>query len=92
MSLKVKGKLYASCVRSVMVYACETWAAKEEDVRRLECTDLWMIRWMCNAMLKDRKSSEELRGCLGLVNIRDIISRNRLRWFGHVERMDGENW
>ena len=39
--------------------------------------------------LKDRKSSDKLRDPLG-VGVRNFIQRGRLRWFGHVERMD--NW
>ena len=46
MSLKAKGILYESCVRSVMVCGrrSETWQAKEEDIRRIERADLSMIR------------------------------------------------
>ena len=51
-----------------------------------------MIRWICVVSLKDRKTSKELRGRLGLGNIRDISCRNRLSWFGHIHRMDDENW
>ena len=47
---------------------------------------------MCNVTLKDRKSSAELRDRLGLASIRDCVQRRSLRWFGHVERMDDENW
>ena len=58
-SFHSKGRVYQACVRSVMLYGSETWAAKEEDLVRLERNDMRMIRWMCNVTLKDRKSSEE---------------------------------
>ena len=47
---------------------------------------------MCNTSLKDRKSSDELRSRLGIHSIRDVIQARRLRWFGHLERMEGDNW
>ena len=75
-----------------MLYGSETWAVKEEDLARLERNDMRMIRWMCNVTLKDRKSSDELRDRLGLTKICDCVQRRRLRWFGHVERMDDGNW
>ena len=31
-SLKLKGKVYQTCVQSVMVYGSETWAMKAEDM------------------------------------------------------------
>lgn len=64
---------------------------REEDVRRFERTHL-MIKWMCNASVKDRKSLNVLRSCLGLTNVRDVMCRNRLSWFVYVKRLDGENW
>ena len=65
---------------------------KEEDLDRLDRNDMRIIRWMWNTSLKDRKSSDELRSRLGIHSIRDVIQARRLRWFGHLERMEGDNW
>ena len=92
LSLQVRGRLYEACVRCVMLYGSETWAVKDEDLDRLDRNDMRMIRWMCNTSLKDRKSSGELRSRLGIHSIRDVIQARRLRWFGHLERMEGDNW
>lgn len=91
-SLQSKGSFYQACVRSIFIYAGETWPVREEDLARLERNDMMMIRWMCNVTLKDRISSDELRSCLGLTSIRECLRRQRLRWFGHVERMDVKCW
>ena len=90
-SHKAKGRLYRACVRSAMLYGSETWPMKEEDIQRICRADMQMIRWMCGVSLRERKTSEELRGRLGICNIADSLRQNRLRWFGHVERMDREN-
>ena len=90
-SHRMKGKLYTACVRSVMLYGSETWPLKEDDISRIVRTDMQMVRWMCNVSLRDRKSSEELRNRLGIAIITDVMRQTRLRWFGHVERMDIEN-
>ena len=42
--------------------------------------------------MKDKISSGELRSRLGIHSIRDVIQARRLRWFGHLERMGGDNW
>ena len=59
-SLKLKGKVYRTCVQSVMVYGSETWAMKAEDMQILERTERMMIRWMCGVRLSDKKASAEL--------------------------------
>ena len=68
-SLKIKGKLYTSCVQSVMMYGSETWAMKVDDVQRLERTEKMMIRCMCGVTLKDKKRSDDLRLRLGIVSV-----------------------
>ena len=45
-SLKLKGKLYVTCVWSAMVYESETWAMTAEQSGRLERTKMKMVRWM----------------------------------------------
>jgi Reverse transcriptase (RNA-dependent DNA polymerase) len=91
-SLKVKGKIYATYVRSVMVYGSETWPMKAEDIKRLVRTERTMMRRMCGVKLVQRINCEVLHERLGLEKVEDVVRRGRLRWFGHVERMDRGNW
>jgi len=91
-SLKMKGKIYRACVQSVLVYGSETWPMKVEDTRRLERTERSMVRRMCGVTLADRGRSEELYERLGIEGVMGVVSKGRLRWFGHVERMDAKNW
>ncbi|MBJ5695539.1 hypothetical protein JGG83_23085, partial [Salmonella enterica subsp. enterica serovar Derby] len=80
-SLRLKGKIYQSCVRSCMMYGSETCVMKNEDVEKLVRTEMRMIRWMCGAKLSDRRANAELRDQLGVEAISDVLRRNRLRWF-----------
>ena len=88
----MKGKVYKTCVQRTMVYGSETWPMKKEDMQRLERTERMMVRWMCGVSLKNRISSDELKGRLGIEGIDEIVERGRLRWFGHVERKPIANW
>ena len=47
---------------------------------------------MCGVTLKDRKPSEELIKRLGIESVCDRVRYGRLRWFGHVERRDTDDW
>ena len=91
-SLKVKGKMYKACVRSVMVYGSETWPMKVEDMHRLERAENMIVRWICGVTLKNKISSEELRERLGIKSIQDVVRQGRPRWYGHVERKSDEDW
>ena len=65
---------------------------KMEDTQRLERAEKMMLRKMCGVTLKDKKSSEELRHRLGIDSLTVVIRRGRLRWFGHVERKEDDDW
>src|SRR5207244_6869341 len=91
-SLSIKGKVYKACLQSVLVYGSVTWATKDEDMKRLERTQNWMMRWMCGVQLKSRVKIEEMRRRLEVEGVLDVIRRGRLRWFGHVECKNADDW
>jgi len=63
-SLKLKGKVYATCVRSCLMHGTETWPMKVEHELKMNRTEMSMIRWMCGVKLNERKKSEELKSTL----------------------------
>ena len=88
----MKGNVYRTCVQTVMLYRGETWPVKVEDLQRLERRERMMVRWMCGVTLKERVDSVELNSRLGIWSLGELLRRNRLRWFGHLERKDSEEW
>ena len=59
-SLKMKGKIYKSCVRSGMLYGSEAWCLREKEMTILRRTERAMIQVMCGVKLLDRRNSDEL--------------------------------
>ena len=55
-----RGRLYSSCVRSSMLHGSETWPVRKENEVALQRAEMRMVRWMCNAKVKDRVPSKEL--------------------------------
>jgi len=74
------------------MHGSEIWPTKVEHELKLNCTEMSMIRWMCGVKLTERKKSEELTELLGLETVSLMIKKSRLRWFGHVERKDDNDW
>ena len=91
--MKLKGKIFDACVQRVLVYGSETWAIMNAgDLARLRREERMMARRMCGVSLKDRKRSDELLSRLGIECVENKIQRARLRWFGHVEWKEENNW
>ena len=87
--LLTRGKVYSSCVRSVMLHAVETWAMKVDTLNRLRRNDRAMIRWICNVRTKDEVSSDSLLTKLGIQDLDVVLRTSRMRWFGHVDHSTG---
>jgi len=91
-SLRNRGNAYSSCVRSVLLYASETWPVTVDDIARLCRCDHAMIRWICSSKLADKVSVSDLRTRLGISSVEGDMRWGRLRWFGHLQRMDDNVW
>jgi len=91
-SLIMRGRLYSSCVRSSMLHGSETWPVRKENVVAFQRAETRMVRWMCGIKLKDRFSSKELRERLGIDDIALVLQQNRLRWYGHMQRKEDDDW
>ena len=53
LSIKTRGRVYSSCVRSAMLHASETWPLRKPNLQHLQQNDREMIRQICNVKLQD---------------------------------------
>ena len=68
-SVKMKGMVYRSCVRSAMLYGSETWCLRENGMIILR-TERAMARSMCGVKLVDGENTKDLMKMLGLKETR----------------------
>ena len=93
--LALKGRVYSATVRSVLLYGCETWSTRKEDLQRLSVFDHRCLRSIAGVWWEQRISNEEVRrrvfgeGKPGTAG-ESVISRQQLRWLGHVLRMPAQ--
>ena len=59
--INIKGKIYRTCVQSVLTYGTETWVmTKKANLQSLERTERMMVRLGCGVSQKDKKCSVDL--------------------------------
>ena len=91
-SLRMKGMVYRSCVRSAMLYGSETRCLRESEMAILRRTKRAMVRSICGVKLVNRKNTEELMEVLGLKKTLDRMAKsNGVRWYVHVIRREEDN-
>ncbi|XP_047984428.1 uncharacterized protein LOC125224952 [Leguminivora glycinivorella] len=86
MPVKLKGQVYKSIIRPVLLYGSEAWPVLERHKQLLRVTEMNMLRWMCGVSRRDRVRNSRIRGSLHVRDIADKLQESRLRWYGHVLR------
>ena len=92
LSLRTKLMVYRACVLSVLTYGCETWTVDWPRKALLEKFHMTCLRKICGIGRWDQQSlsisNDQIKACLGEPNVMQLVHQHRLRWVGHVARMD----
>ena len=57
----LKGKVYKTMIRPVLMYGAETWTVTGKEEGLLERTEMRMLWWIFGVSLKDKKWNEVIR-------------------------------
>jgi hypothetical protein len=83
-----KARVYDACIRSVLLYGCESWPFRGSEARRLAVFEHRCWRNALGISLLDRVPNETVAYRFYHQKTLDsIIKERRLRWLGHVLRM-----
>ena len=85
---KLKIKLYMTVIRPVLLYGAECWTVRKKEEQFLEKTEMRMLRRIQGVTLRDRVKSVDIRKEIGMSSIQEKVGETRLRWHGHMQRME----
>ena len=93
LSTETKRKVYESVVLSVLLYGAATWTIKAGSLRQLNGFHNHCVRSILGVsrhrQWKERISTRQLAKAVGMeYTMDDILMEHRLRWLGHVARME----
>lgn len=91
-----KIKLYKTMLRPIVMYGSETWKMTTGDKNLLNVWERKILRKIYGA-INDKgvwriRTNNELRKLYKSLSITEEISIQRLRWLGHVTRMDDSRY
>ena len=73
--------------KPTLTYASETWTLIKKDKSRIQAAEMRFLRSIVQKTRQDKIRNEEMRNRLKIEKLQDILDGNRIRWFGHVMRM-----
>jgi len=83
--------IYNALIKSSLLYGAETWRLTENNKRRVEATEMDVLRRSSRISRKDRIRNVTIRQQTGLEEtIIKEIEQNKLTLYGHVHRMAEE--
>ena len=74
------GRVYLTCVRSVMLHLAETQAMTAATLNHLPRNEHTMIHWICNVKTMDEVSSDSLLLKLGIQSLDAVWRKNEVVW------------
>ena len=88
--LKHRANVYSACIRPVLLYGSETRGMTQRLEKMMVSCDRRMLRYMAGVTWRDMVGSEEVARRCGVRQLHDVMASGRLRWYGHVQRREGD--
>jgi len=86
-SRTTKMRMYNAAVLSVLLYGAETWPRTGTLSSRLDGFDSMALRLILGIHWRDLVSNETVRALAGQPPASSLAARRRVRWYGHVLRL-----
>lgn len=88
-SKKARLAVHNGVLVPTLMYGSESWVWQKRNESRINAVEMRSLRSMCGLTLKDRVRNSMIRKHCGLKeDVVTKIDKGRLRWFGHMERMN----
>ena len=88
LSLATKVKCYKAYVLPILLFVSECWSLTKVQSQKLERVHSSCLRSILGVRLSDRHTNEHIRKSCGVATLSAYSTANRLRWLGHVGRME----
>ncbi|XP_019625432.1 PREDICTED: uncharacterized protein LOC109470795 [Branchiostoma belcheri] len=80
--------VYKACILSTLLYGSEAWTLYSHQERRLNAFHMRCLRRILGISWQDRVPNKDVLTQAGMTSMYALLSQRRLRWLGHVSRMD----
>ena len=87
LTMTTKMTVYNACVLCTLLYCSETWTTYARQKKRLNTFHLRSLRRLLGISWQDKVTNTDVISRAGLPIMYTLLRKRRLRWLGHVYRM-----
>ena len=87
LTINTKMRVYQACVLSTLLYGSESWTLYTRQEGRLNAFHLRNLRKILGITWQDRVPNKDVLARAKIPSMFALLSQRRLRWLGHVVRM-----
>ena len=84
----LKLRVYQTIIQATLLYACETWAISLDMVSALEVFQMQCLRKIFRISKREHVPNVQILARADLNTVHDMVRFRRLRWLGHVARLE----
>ena len=88
LTTRTKMAVYNACIISTLLYGSESWTTYARQEKRLNSFHLRCLRRILGITWQDKITNTEVLAKAGLPSMFTLLRQRRLRWLGHVRRME----
>ena len=88
LTTSTKVAVYNACIASTLLYGSETWTTYSKQERKLSSFHLRCLRRILGIRWSDKITNAQVLERAGLPTMFTLLRQRRLRWLGHVRRME----
>ena len=88
LTTQTKMAVYNACIISTLLYGSETWTTYARQEKRLNSFHMRCLRRILGISWQDKIPNTKVLAKAGLPSMVTLLRQRRLRWLGHVRRME----
>ena len=88
LTIKTKVMIYQACVLSALLYGSESWTLYSNQEKKLNMFHMRCLRKLLKIKWQDKVTNADVLKRAGTTSMYVTLRNRRLRWLGHVRRMD----
>ena len=83
-----KVNVYEACVISTLLYGSESWTMRAHQEKRLNVFHMRCLRRILGITWQDKVTNKLVLEKAGIPSLYTLLKQRRMRWLGHVTRME----